>query len=178
MTRAPSLPVLAAACLAASAAFAQATHEVRGVVVTPGPGPAVKSTYPADGAKVPGGELILKLVFDQPMAPDAWSYGPAAGADLPDCLARPRLLADQRTFVLLCSVDTDHAYAVEINAAPRFAGADGRTAQPYLLKFSTTSDRTSGLGDALAQAGLAATDDPIMTLALPGPQGSQSAGAE
>src|SRR5215469_13015653 len=61
-------PLFVAACsLAALTARAQATTEVQGLVVTPGPGPMVQSTYPAPGGTVPGGVLILKIVFDQPM---------------------------------------------------------------------------------------------------------------
>ncbi|MEJ0066732.1 MAG: hypothetical protein WDM85_16030 [Caulobacteraceae bacterium] len=46
------------------------------LVVTPGPGPTVRSTYPAAGASVPSGTVILKIVFDQPMAPDALGVRP------------------------------------------------------------------------------------------------------
>jgi len=178
MTRAPVAHVLIAACaLAASAARAQAAHEVAPVTVIPGPGPSVKSTYPAAGASVPGGVVILKLVFDQPMTADAWAYGRSADGDVPDCLAKPRRLADQRTFVLLCTLAANHAYAVDINAAPRFASTLGRSAKPYTLKFSTTADITSGLHDALSQAGLADADDPIMTWGDDGKGVSQTAAA-
>jgi hypothetical protein len=172
----PLGPVLVAACcLAAFAARAQPANPIQGLVVVAGPGPAVQSTYPAVGASVPGGVVILKIVFDQPMTPGAWAYGRSADGDFPDCLADPRLLADQRTYVLLCSTAANHAYAVEINPAPRFASADGRSAKPYTLTFSTTGDITRGLHDALTQAGLADTDDPIMTWRDPGQGVSQTA---
>jgi hypothetical protein len=169
MSRAPAVLVLiAAGALAVSAAGAQPTPEVKGLTIVPGPGPAVTSTYPAAGASVPGGALVLKLVFDQPMAPGAWAYGPSPDGDTPDCLAKPRLLADQRTFLLLCSLAENHRYAVAINPVPRFASTQGRSAQPYELKFSTTNEMTRALHDALAQAGLDDTDDPIMTWGDPG----------
>jgi hypothetical protein len=181
--RVPALRVLvlglaAAGGLAAAAAAADPTTDVRGVTVVGGAGAAGEGTYPGPGDSVPGGVMILKVVFDQPMTPGAWAYGRAAGADLPACLANPRLLADQHTFVLLCTVAASHAYAVEINPAPRFASAYGRSAQPYVLKFATTADITTGLHQALTQAGLADTDDPIMTPGVPGPQGSQTAPPE
>jgi len=154
------------------AASAQAPKEVEGLVVEAGPGPKVKSTYP--GASVPAGTVILKIVFDQPMTPDAWAYGRSAGADFPDCLADPRLLSDQRTYVLLCTVSANHAYAIAINPAPRFVSAQGRSAQPYVLKFSTNDVVTRGLHDALLQAGLDDTDDPIMTWRDPGQGVSQT----
>jgi hypothetical protein len=161
MIRLATLAILAA--LAALPAAAQAPNPVSGVTVVAGPGPIVQSTYPAAGASASAGVLILKIVFNQPMAPDAWAYGRSPDGDFPSCLADPRLLADQRTYVLLCNVAPGRAYAVEINAAPRFVSADGRHAQPYTLKFSTTGAVTRGLHDALTQAGLADTDDPIMT---------------
>ncbi|HUO12624.1 MAG TPA: hypothetical protein VMU37_07700 [Caulobacteraceae bacterium] len=167
--------VLAAACFVASAASAQPPHPVEGLDVVAGPGPVVRSTYPAAGSSVPGGELILKVTFDQAMTPDAWAYGPSPDGDFPKCLANPRLLADQRTYVLLCNVAPGRPYAVEINPAPRFASAAGRSAQPFTLKFSTTDDETFVLHDALAQAGLDDTDSPIMTWRDDGKGVSQTA---
>jgi len=177
MTRPLIAPVLIAlCCLAALAARAQTPKEVQGLVVVPGPGPTVKSTYPNAAGSVPAGTVILKIVFDQPMTPDAWAYGRSADGDFPDCLAEPRLLNDQRTFVLLCSVALpNRTYAVEINLAPRFASAYGRSAKPYTLKFSTNDAITRGLHDALLQAGLDDTDDPIMTWRDPGQGVSQTA---
>jgi hypothetical protein len=134
------------------------------------------STYPNVGASVPAGTVILKIVFDQPMTPDAWAYGRSADGDFPDCLAQPRLLGDQRTFVLLCSLTLpNRAYAAQINLAPRFASANGRSAKPYTLKFSTNDEITRGLHDALQQAGLDDADDPIMTWRDSGQGVSQTA---
>ena len=168
--------MLTVACgAAAPPAKGESPKQVEGLTVVPGPGPAVRSTYPAAGGTVPGGTLILKIVFDQPMTPKAWAYGRSAEGDFPDCLADPRLLNDQRTYVLLCSVDSNRVYAIEINPTPRFADAYGRSAQPYVLKFSTNdAEITRGLHDALLQAGLDDTDNPIMTWRDPGQGVSQS----
>jgi hypothetical protein len=174
MARLFAAPALVAACGLALAAQAQAPHQVEGVEVVPGPGPIVRSTYPAPGATVPSGTLILTIVFDQPMAPGAWAYGPSAEGDFPTCLAEPRLLNDERTYVLLCSVESARKYAVDINPAPRFASAYGRSAKTYTLMFSTSDAITRGLHDALLQAGLDDTDDPIMTWRDPGEGVSQS----
>jgi hypothetical protein len=167
-----SLVVFGVATLAAAA---EGPGEVAPVVIPTGPGPGVRSTYPAAGGTVPAGVLILKIVFDQTMSPGAWSYGRSADGDFPDCLAEARLLNDQRTYVLLCSVQRNRAYAVEINPTPQFANADGRSAKPYVLKFSTTDDITRALHDALVEAGLDDTDEPIMTWRDPGQGVSQSA---
>ncbi len=167
--------LIAPCCLAAPAARAQATKSVEGLVVVAGPGPTVQSSYPISGGSVPAGVMILKIVFDQPMTPDAWAYGPSADGDFPKCLADPRLLGDQRTYVLLCSVAANRTFAVEINFAPRFASAYGRSAKPFTLKFSTTDAITRDLHNALLQAGLADTDEPIMTWRDDGQGVSQTA---
>jgi hypothetical protein len=171
---APAL--IAACCLGALPASAQTPKQVQGVVVDAGPGPTVTSTYPSAGGSVPGGTVILKIIFDQPMAPDAWAYARSPDGDFPDCLAQPRLLGDQRTFVLLCSLAMpNRPYALEINLAPRFASANGRSAKPYTMKFSTTDAITRSLHEALQQAGLDDSADPIMTWRDPGQGVSQSA---
>jgi hypothetical protein len=161
--RLAALVLIAAGCLAAPVAGYGATNQIEGFTVDGGPGPSVYSSYPASGASVPAGVMVLKIVFDQPMKPDAWAYGPSAGADFPKCLADPRMLSDQRTFVLLCTVAVNSTFALQINPAPRFANANGRSAKPFTLRFSTTDDEIEDVQDALRQAGLADVDDPIMT---------------
>lgn len=147
---------------AAAPAAAAAGTPVKAVVVVSGPGPRVVGSFPADGEQVSGGVLVLKVVFDQPMAPDAWSYGPAENRAFPSCLDRPRLLADNRTSVLLCSVAAHMDYAVQINPTPQFASKDGRAAKPEVLHFATGDVAVRSLHDALSQADLTDSDDPIM----------------
>lgn len=137
--------------------------QVSGVVVTAGPPPKVVSTFPADGARAPGGVIVLKIVFDQPMTADAWSFGRTAAGAFPNCLAHPRLLGDGKTFALLCTVAPNQSYAVQINPSPVFANAGGRSARPCLLRFATTETATRNMHDALEQAGLTDADEPIMT---------------
>jgi hypothetical protein len=79
------------------------------------------------------------------------------------CLARPRLLADKKTFVLLCQVKAGGAYAVELGGAPGFAAEGGRQMAPLVLKFSTGDEIVDNLHDALDAAGLTDADEPIMT---------------
>jgi hypothetical protein len=109
------------------------------------------------------------------MTPDSWSYGQTPDAAFPNCLQRPRLLGDQRTFVLLCAVGPNRTYAIQINAPKDFANASGRTANPTLLHFSTTDVGPRDLHQALREAGLTEADDPIMTWKDPGVGVSQSA---
>jgi hypothetical protein len=155
--------LISACCFAAPVARSQAPREVSGVVVAGGPPPAVQSTYPTSGGRVPAGAVIVKIVFDQPMTADAWAYGPSAEGDFPKCLANPRLLDDQRTFALLCSLAPNRPYALVINFAPRFASAYGRSAKSFTLKFASTDADTPGVHDALLQAGLTDRDEPILT---------------
>jgi hypothetical protein len=133
------------------------------VVVPGGPPPKVSASYPADGAAVPAGTLVLKIVFDRAMTADGWSYGRTDGGAFPKCLQRPRLLGDKRTFVLLCTVAAHQTYALEINAPRDFIGEDGRKAKPTLLHFSTTEVGPRDIHDALVLAGLTDVDDPVMT---------------
>jgi hypothetical protein len=153
-----SLVIAAAPVRAASPSTA-----VAGVVVAGGPPPKVASTYPANGSAIPAGILILKIIFDQAMTPDQWSYGHVEGAQFPLCLANPRLLSDQRTFVLLCKVVEHQNYAIAINSPKDFQNQAGRSANPTVLQFSTTVVGPRSMQDALGQAGLTDVDAPIMT---------------
>ncbi|HEX7758667.1 MAG TPA: hypothetical protein VF459_04145 [Caulobacteraceae bacterium] len=146
----------------AAVAQAQAPDEVRPLIVPGGPSPRVAASYPADGASAPAGVIVLKITFDQPMTADAWAYGKADAGAFPQCLAHPRLLNDNRSFVLLCTVAPGQAYAIAINSDPRFANTTGRSAKPYVLHFTTTQPETRDMPAALAQAGLTAADEPVM----------------
>ncbi len=137
------------------------TH-VTGVVIDGGPAPRLASSFPADGSTVPAGVLVLKVVFDQAMTADGWSYQKAADAAFPNCLGRPRLLNDQRTFVLLCTITPQTTYGIAINAATGFKNANGRSAQAAMVHFTAGEPGVFYLQDALTQAGLAASDGPIM----------------
>jgi len=153
---------------AAFASSASPTTKVAELVVPGGPPPKLVTSFPADGGEVAAGALVIKLVFDQPMTADGWSYGRSGDAEFPACLAKPRLLADGRTFALLCTVAAHKAYALEVNAAPAFTGANGRLAKPSRLSFTTTDTAVLSLHDALEQAGLTEADEPIMTWRDPG----------
>ena len=157
-----ALTMLALALTPAAGPPTPGPPRVSELVVPGGPPPKVAASFPAAGASAPGGVLIIKLVFDQPMTAEGWSYGHAEGGDFPSCLAQPRLLADKRTFVLLCTVGEDKPYAIAVNAQPAFAGANGRHAAPALLRFSTTATVVYDMHDALEQAGLTDADEPIM----------------
>lgn len=170
-----ALTFLAAGLWGAAPALGAAGNStvVSGLVVG-GPVPKVASTYPADGTEVPAGTLVLKIAFDQPMTPDGWSYGRSGTAGFPHCLAQPRLLGDQHTFVLLCSVAAHQSYALEINTPSDFKSENGRSARPAVLRFTTAGTGPRTIHDALAAAGLTDEDDPVMTWRDTGAGVSQS----
>ena len=147
---------------AAPALAADPPTAVSGVIIGGGPPPKVKASFPADGSSVPAGVLVLKIVFDQAMTADGWSYQKAADAAFPNCLGRPRMLADQRTFVLLCTIAPNTAYGVQINAGSGFKNADGRSAVAEVVHFTSTDPGVFYMSDALSQAGLGAADGPVM----------------
>jgi hypothetical protein len=172
--RALAAALLTATTAAASPAPSERPPQSGDVVVVGGPRPKVVASFPADGAEAPAGVLVLKIVFDQHMTADGWSYGQSEQGAFPRCLAHPRLLGDERTVVLLCAVAPRRTYALEINAAPDFVNAHGRSAKPTRLHFSTTDTVVRNLHDALTQAGLTDADEPIMTWRDPGAGVSQS----
>jgi hypothetical protein len=112
------------------------------LIMPPTPPPKLISTYPAEGETVAPGVLILKVSFDQQMTPSAWNYAPAPGAEPMDCVKTPRLLGDQRTFVLLCRVLADKTYGVTFNAQRPggFANLGENPALTAALTFKVDSD--------------------------------------
>lgn len=152
--------VIAAAVAAAPAA----AQTVSAVIVMSGDPPKVTATYPAQDQAVAPGVLILKVAFNQKMLPGGFDYGPAATGEKLECVHTPRLLNDEKTFVLLCRVWPGKTYGVAFNAAetPGFANQGDRRATPATLTFTTTTAeplRTVTAG--VKAAGLEPTDTPI-----------------
>lgn len=162
----PRLPLLLALAVLAGSAPADAAPsnpDELVIIASPPVDPKVVAAFPADGGKAPGGILVLKIVFDQAMVPEAWSFGQSTDGAFPHCLKTPRLLNDKHSFALLCSVAPNQAYAVKINGTPDFVSARGRSAKPFLLHFLTGADTVYDMQTALKQAGLTDADEPIMT---------------
>lgn len=150
MSRRRSVPVLIAfAVLAAAGAHAQTKpapetpNTVSPVLILPPTSPPnLVSTYPAQDQTVPPGVLILKAAFDQQMSPSAWNYAAAPGAEPMDCVKTPRLLGDQKTFVLLCRVLANRTYGVTFNAERTggFANLGENPAHTAVLTFKVDAD--------------------------------------
>jgi hypothetical protein len=127
--------------------------------------PKIVSSFPAEGQEIAPGALVLHITFDQKMDEDGFSFSAAPGGQAPDCLKTPRLLSDDKTFVLLCTTSRKTAYALAFNAAPQggFTNIGGTRAVPAKLTF-TTSDAVDGPHDldaALKAAQLTRADVPI-----------------
>jgi hypothetical protein len=161
-------PVLASAL--AGAAHAQAPqglppHEVSPVTVLPTTDPPkIVKSYPAAGQAVAAGVLVMSVTFNQPMEKRGFDVEAAAGGLAPKCLKTPRLLDDNKTFVLLCTIAPRASYSVAFNAAPQggFRNVGDVRATPATLAFTTTPDvGPRDVADAVKAAGLRPIDGPI-----------------
>lgn len=166
MSRRRSVPLLITLlALVAFDARAQEANQVSPVLILPPTNPPkMVSTYPAEGQTVAPGVLILKVAFDQQMSPAAWNYAPAPGVEPMDCVKTPRLLGDQKTFVLLCRVLGDRAYGVTLNAqrAGGFANLGDNPAETAALTFKVGADApVTTLRRAMDAAGLKADQMPV-----------------
>lgn len=126
--------------------------------------PKLVSTYPTQDQSIAPGVLILKATFDQQMSPAAWNYAPAPGAEPLDCVKTPRLLSDQKTFVLLCRVLAGRTYGVTFNAE-RSGGFSNLGENPALtasLTFKVENGApVTTLRRAMELAGLQADQTPV-----------------
>jgi hypothetical protein len=162
-----ALPALfaSAALAAAPPDAAIAPKTVAPVTVMPRTDPPkIASSFPASGQVVAAGVLILHITFDQKMDEKGFAFVAAPGGAMPKCLNTPRLLNDEKTFVLLCTTLPSSSYALAFNAAPHggFANIGGTRAVPALLRFATSSDvGPRNLDDALKVANLTGEDVPI-----------------
>lgn len=155
--------------LAASAVNAQTREEPTAVspvtVMPPTNPPKVASSYPAEGQAIAPGVLILKVAFDQKMTAKGWNYAAAPdGADKPDCVTTPRLLKDDKTFVLLCRVTSGKTYKVALNATRPggFANQAENPAETHVLSFQVVKgEPVTTIPRAMVAAGLKLDETPI-----------------
>jgi hypothetical protein len=144
------------------------------MVMPPTDPPKVASSYPAEGQAIAPGVLILKVTFDQKMTAKGWNYAAAPPsdsgvADKPDCVATPRLLKDDKTFVLLCRVVSGKTYKVALNAADalpqnpnRFANQAEKPALTHVLSFQVVKgEPVTTIPRAMLAAGLKLDETPI-----------------
>jgi hypothetical protein len=156
--------LLAAPVLAAPAP-AQPPTDVSPVTVAPRTQPpTLAASFPAQGQAIAPGTLVLKMTFDQQMLKTGFDVSAAPGGPALDCLATPRLLADNKTFVLLCRADPGKAYVLALNAQPAggFRNLAENRAEPATLAFTTTAgEPVRTLADAMKTEGLGPLDVPV-----------------
>jgi hypothetical protein len=126
--------------------------------------PKIVKSYPAAGQALQAGVLVMSVTFDQPMLKTGFDFGAASGGEQPQCLKTPRLLDDNKTFVLLCTTAPHKSYALTFNAKPEggFENVAEHRAEPATLAFSTTDgDGPRNVADAMKAAGRGPLDMPI-----------------
>jgi hypothetical protein len=149
------------------------------LILPPTQPPKLVSTYPAQDETVAPGVLILKVAFDQQMSPASWNYAPARGAEPMDCVRTPRLLNDQKTFVLLCRVLAGKTYGVTFNAQRPggFANLGENPALEATLTFKVAGDTpVTTVKRAMELAGLRSDQMPVQEAPLAA-AGNAAAGA-
>jgi hypothetical protein len=126
--------------------------------------PKVVRSFPAAGQALQAGVTVMSVTFDQPMLKTGFDFGPAPGGEPPHCLKTPRLLDDNKTFVLLCTTEPHKSYALTFNAKSEggFENVAEHRAEPATLAFTTTDgDGPRNLADAMKVSGLRPIDMPI-----------------
>ncbi len=161
--------VAAIAVLALPAAAGSAEAPLTGVTVTPPviclqprrppspdvPAPKVVSTFPAKGAVVRPGRLVLRITFDLPMACDGtFLDAPQLKSPLSWGDRVVKLTRDRKTFRIEGRVEKNSAYGLRLNHAPTrdFVGLSGQPLEPFDLDFTTSSGpEVVTIKEALAQ---------------------------
>lgn len=109
------------------------------VVAAPDAGPVVLETTPVTGAKDVDPSLDeIRVVFSKTMMDQSWSFSTSED-EFPETIGEPRYLADGKTCVLPVKLEPGKTYGIWLNSNKfgNFKDAGGRSAEPYLLKFTT-----------------------------------------
>jgi DNA-binding CsgD family transcriptional regulator len=99
--------------------------------------PRVVATSPVAGATIAPGPFLLKVIFDQPMMDDSYSYTRTSPETYPDCALPPALSRDGRTFTMRCTAAAGRHYEIWFNRPPymNFRGLNGLSSEPHQLLF-------------------------------------------
>ncbi len=102
------------------------------------PAPRIVSTYPANGAEVRPGVLVLRVTFDQRMTCDG-RFAEVSGLRHPCPGSRQEtvLSYDRKTMRMVCRVVPFASYGVRIGHPPDrlFRSLAGQPVTPYVLTF-------------------------------------------
>lgn len=106
--------------------------------------PRVVSSYPAKGATVRPGLLVVRLTFNLPMACDGtFTRAPPLHEPCPGSPRQMLLSYDRRTVRTVCIVEAATRYGLQISEDPTgasFMGLSGLPSFPYRLDFSTSAE--------------------------------------
>jgi hypothetical protein len=119
------------------------------------PWPKVVSTYPADGATVRPGVLVLRVTFDVPMSCKGFFTARPPFLDpCPDARQHWVVSFDRRTIRTVCRVEANGRYGVRMSDQPdsRFYSLHGKPLDIYEFSFTTTdSAEIQTVSDSLDQ---------------------------
>ena len=112
--------------------------------------PKLVSTFPANGARVRPGVMVLRLTFDRPMTcPGVLDVDKALPNPCPAPLVEPMISKDRRTFLTVCMIMENRRYGMKLH---HFMSVAGRTADLAELVFETSAAAPAAtVGEALAQ---------------------------
>lgn len=103
--------------------------------------PVVVETVPAAGSENVGPQTeAIRVTFSKQMMDGSWSWVQLSQSSFPKTTGAPRYLEDGKTCVLPVKLEPGKTYAIWVNSSrfTNFKDADGRSAVPYLLVFSTS----------------------------------------
>ncbi|HZZ69737.1 MAG TPA: hypothetical protein VFE18_16310 [Phenylobacterium sp.] len=161
-----------------------ATTDVEGLTVTPvaqcldpkpdpdAPAPRVVSTYPADGAVIRPGVLVVRVTFNTPMSCKGFFSGvPPFHNPCPDRQQNWTLSFNRMSIRTVCRADANLEYGVAISdrSENRFISLANKPLEPYAFRFSVSSEsevrtiRESLAEDDALQAAAQAASRPQLT---------------
>jgi hypothetical protein len=104
--------------------------------------PKVVSSFPAKGAVVRPGLLIVRVTFDQPMTCDGFFLAdPPRQNPCPGSPQQMLLSYDRRTVRIACVVEPNAEYGLALSPDPNgktFIGMSGLPSLPYQVAFTTS----------------------------------------
>lgn len=162
--KAPLPPAVSALVITASKTVSELTVTAKLRCLPPEAGlaraerPRVVSSFPARGAEVRPGLLVVRVTFDQPMAcAGSFDAAPPLPNPCPGASRQMLLSYDRRTVRTVCAVEPGSQYGLSFGQDPNaetFLGLAGLPAAPSKIVFTTSS------GPAIADACEALAEDP------------------
>ncbi|MCG8650414.1 MAG: Ig-like domain-containing protein [Pirellulales bacterium] len=103
--------------------------------------PVVVETFPAYGASAVDPSVSeIRVTFSKTMRDQSWSWCNTE-QPFPECVAPIHFLDNQKTCVMPVALRPDTEYVISINSPnhKNFRDHEGRSAEPYVLAFSTAA---------------------------------------